>query len=132
MKVSKEGTVAEYGMLATDDIEEGEVLFTVPRAALLHPGTSEVSGLLEKGDNSCNYPSTCELTVYHGGFPAPDSPSPHCPLCPPTEKSSLESSSGWVPLLLALLYEYTSPRSHWRPYLSLWTDFKSLDHPMFW
>lgn len=96
VKVSREGTVAEYGMLATDDIEEGEVLFTIPRAALLHQGTSEVSSLLEK------------------------------------EKSSLESSSGWVALLLALLYEYTSPRSHWRPYLSLWTDFKSLDHPMFW
>lgn len=50
VKVSKEGTVAEYGMLATDDIEEGEVLFTIPRAALLHQGTSEVSSLLEKGD----------------------------------------------------------------------------------
>lgn len=51
VKVSKEGTVAEYGMLATDDIEEGEVLFTIPRAALLHQGTSEVSSLLEKGDD---------------------------------------------------------------------------------
>ncbi|XP_040894456.1 N-lysine methyltransferase setd6 [Toxotes jaculatrix] len=94
--VSKEGTVAEYGMLAKDDIEEGEVLFTIPRSALLHQGTTKVCALLEK------------------------------------EKSSLESSSGWVPLLLALLYEYTSSQSHWRPYLSLWTDFKTLDHPMFW
>uniref|UniRef100_A0A3Q4BU78 N-lysine methyltransferase SETD6 n=1 Tax=Mola mola TaxID=94237 RepID=A0A3Q4BU78_MOLML len=94
--VSKEGTVAHYGMLATDEIEEGEVLFTIPRSALLHQGTSKVSAVLEK------------------------------------EKSSLESSSGWVPLLLALLYEYTSPQSHWRPYLSLWTDFKTLDLPMFW
>lgn len=51
---------------------------------------------------------------------------------PSTEKSSLESSSGWVPLLLALLHEYTSSQSHWKPYLSLWTDFRSLDHPMFW
>ncbi|XP_034542284.1 N-lysine methyltransferase setd6 isoform X2 [Notolabrus celidotus] len=94
--VSKEGTVAEYGMLATDDIEEGEILFTIPRPALLHQGTTKVSALLEK------------------------------------EGSSLESSSGWVPLLLALLYEYTSSQSHWKPYLSLWTDFKTLDHPMFW
>ncbi|XP_065131694.2 N-lysine methyltransferase setd6 isoform X2 [Paramisgurnus dabryanus] len=45
---------------------------------------------------------------------------------------SLESGSGWVPLLLALLYEYTSPHSHWKPYLSLWPDFSTLDHPMFW
>nr|XP_046249593.1 N-lysine methyltransferase setd6 isoform X2 [Scatophagus argus] len=94
--VSKEGTVAEYGMLAKESIEEGEVLFTIPRSALLHQGTTQVSALLEK------------------------------------EKASLESSSGWVPLLLALLYEYTSSQSHWRPYLSLWTDFKTLDQPMFW
>ncbi|CAG5958471.1 unnamed protein product [Menidia menidia] len=46
--LSKEGTVADYGMLATDDIEEGEVLFTIPRAALLHQGTTKVSSLLEK------------------------------------------------------------------------------------
>lgn len=51
VKVSREGTVAEYGMLATDDVEEGEVLFTIPRAALLHQGTSEVSGLLDKGED---------------------------------------------------------------------------------
>ncbi|KAK9517089.1 hypothetical protein VZT92_024982 [Zoarces viviparus] len=94
--VSKEGTVAEYGMLAEDNIEEGEVLFTIPRSALLHQETTEVSVVLNK------------------------------------ESSSLESPSGWVPLLLTLLYEYTSPRSHWKPYLSLWTDFKTLDHPMFW
>ncbi|XP_008298936.1 N-lysine methyltransferase setd6 [Stegastes partitus] len=94
--VSKEGTAAEYGMLAKDNIEEGEVLFTIPRSALLHQGTTKVSALLEK------------------------------------EKSSLESSSGWVPLLLSLLYEYTTSQSHWKPYLSLWTNFKTLDHPMFW
>ncbi|XP_038563062.1 N-lysine methyltransferase setd6-like [Micropterus salmoides] len=94
--VSKEGTVAEYGMLAKDHIEEGEVIFTIPRSALLHQGTTKISALLEK------------------------------------EQSSLESSSGWVPLLLALLYEYTSSQSHWKPYLSLWTNFKTLDHPMFW
>ncbi|TMS05641.1 N-lysine methyltransferase setd6 [Larimichthys crocea] len=94
--VSKEGTVAEYGMLAKDDIDEGEVLFTIPRSALLHQGTTKISALLEK------------------------------------EGSSLESPSGWVPLLLSLLYEYTSSGSHWKPYLSLWTDFKTLDHPMFW
>nr|XP_057931509.1 N-lysine methyltransferase setd6 isoform X2 [Doryrhamphus excisus] len=94
--VSKEGTVADYGMFAGDHIEEGEVLFTIPRSALLHQGTTKVADLLER------------------------------------EKGSLESSSGWVPLLLALLYEYMSPQSHWRPYLSLWTDFKTLDHPMFW
>lgn len=48
--MSKDGTVAEYGMLAKEDIEEGEVLFTIPRSALLHHGTTKVSALLEKGD----------------------------------------------------------------------------------
>ncbi|XP_076590177.1 N-lysine methyltransferase setd6-like [Chaetodon auriga] len=94
--VSENGTVAGYGMLAKDNIEEGEVLFTIPRSALLHHGTTRVSALLEK------------------------------------ERSSLVSSSGWVPLLLALMYEHMSSESHWKPYLSLWTDFKTLDHPMFW
>uniref|UniRef100_A0A8B9HMP7 SET domain containing 6, protein lysine methyltransferase n=1 Tax=Astyanax mexicanus TaxID=7994 RepID=A0A8B9HMP7_ASTMX len=91
--LSKEGTVAEYGMLAKDDIEEGHVLFSIPRQALLFVGSESLS------------------------LPG---------------KECLESSSGWVPLLLALMYEYTCPDSHWRPYLSLWTDFKKLDHPMFW
>ncbi|XP_035399674.1 N-lysine methyltransferase SETD6 [Cygnus atratus] len=47
-------------------------------------------------------------------------------------QDSLQSQSGWVPLLLALLYEYTASTSPWRPYFALWEDFKSLDHPMFW
>ncbi|XP_047237692.1 N-lysine methyltransferase setd6 isoform X3 [Girardinichthys multiradiatus] len=94
--VSTVGTVADYGMLAKEDIEEGEVLFTIPRSALLHQETTKVSALLKK------------------------------------EKSFLESSSGWVPLLLALLYESTSSKSYWKPYLSLWPGFKALDHPMFW
>ncbi|XP_061863707.1 N-lysine methyltransferase SETD6 isoform X2 [Colius striatus] len=47
-------------------------------------------------------------------------------------QESLQSQSGWVPLLLALLHEYTAHSSHWQPYFSLWQDFRSLDHPMFW
>ncbi|KAJ8247385.1 hypothetical protein GJAV_G00245780 [Gymnothorax javanicus] len=94
--LSTEGTVAEYGMLARMDIEEGEVIFSIPRTALLFQGTTKVKATLEEG------------------------------------KMSLESASGWVPLLLALMWEYTSPESHWRPYLSLWPDLKVLDHPMFW
>ncbi|KAL7862586.1 hypothetical protein SRHO_G00115700 [Serrasalmus rhombeus] len=94
--LSKERTVAEYGMLAKEDIEQGHVLFSIPRNALLHQGTSTTKKVLEE------------------------------------EKGCLESSSGWVPLLLALMYEYTCAESHWKPYLSLWPDFRKLDHPMFW
>lgn len=47
--LSKEGTVAEYGMLAKEDIEEGHVLFSIPRPALLHQGTSKTKKVLEEG-----------------------------------------------------------------------------------
>lgn len=47
--LSKEGTVAAYGMLAKEDIEEGHVLFSIPRCALLHPGTSKIKKVLEEG-----------------------------------------------------------------------------------
>lgn len=96
VSLSHKGTVAEYGMLAKDDIEVGEVLFTVPRKAILHQGSSKVSDVLNK------------------------------------EKEMLKSASNWVPLLLGLLHEYTSTKSHWMSYLSLWNDFRKLDHPMFW
>ncbi|XP_043083568.1 N-lysine methyltransferase setd6 [Puntigrus tetrazona] len=94
--LSKEGTAAEYGMLAKEDIEEGHVLFSIPREVLLHQGNTNVKKVLEQG------------------------------------KKSLESASGWVPLLLCLLHEYTCTQSHWKPYLSLWPDFRKLDQPMFW
>ncbi|TRY54544.1 hypothetical protein DNTS_033408 [Danionella cerebrum] len=94
--LSKSGTVAEYGMLAKENIEEGHELFSIPRGALLHQGTTKVKKVLDEG------------------------------------KKYLESASGWVPLLLSLLYEYTSSQSHWKPYLSLWPDFSKLDQPMFW
>ncbi|XP_067327036.1 N-lysine methyltransferase SETD6 [Anolis sagrei] len=94
--VSREGTVADYGLVAREDLEAGEVLFSVPRTALLSQHTSPLAPLLQK------------------------------------EHASLESSSGWVPLLLCLLHESTDTHSRWAPYLSLWPGFSSLDLPMFW
>nr|XP_006128136.1 N-lysine methyltransferase SETD6 [Pelodiscus sinensis] len=94
--VSREGTVSDYGLLAGEDLQIGEVLFSVPRAALLSQHTTSIRSLLE------------------------------------TDEASLESQSGWVPLLLALLHEYTASDSQWRPYFALWPDFSSMDHPMFW
>ncbi|XP_053255352.1 N-lysine methyltransferase SETD6 isoform X2 [Podarcis raffonei] len=96
VSVSREGTVADYGMVAREDIEAGEVLFTIPRTAVLSQYTSPLSSLLEK------------------------------------EQASLESQSGWVPLLLSLLHESTASDSRWGPYFSLWPNFSGLDHPMFW
>ncbi|XP_068024490.1 N-lysine methyltransferase SETD6 isoform X2 [Melanerpes formicivorus] len=95
VRLSREGAVAGYGLLAAEELERGEVLFTVPRTALLSQHTSSIGGLLQEA------------------------------------QESLQSQSGWVPLLLALLHEYTASNSWWQPYFSLWQDFSSLDHPMF-
>ncbi|XP_054856731.1 N-lysine methyltransferase SETD6 [Eublepharis macularius] len=46
--VSREGTVADYGLIAREDLQAGEVLFTIPRTALLSQHTSSLSSLLEK------------------------------------------------------------------------------------
>ncbi|XP_067905905.1 N-lysine methyltransferase setd6 isoform X1 [Heterodontus francisci] len=94
--VSKEGTVADYGLVAKDEIEEGELLFSVPRSAVLSQHTTTISDLLKKED------------------------------------AALESQSGWVPLLLSMMFEITNSESRWKPYFSLWPDFRTLHHPMFW
>lgn len=50
----------------------------------------------------------------------------------PAERGALQSQSGWVPLLLALLHELQAPASRWSPYFALWPELGSLEHPMFW
>ncbi|XP_059988064.1 N-lysine methyltransferase SETD6 isoform X5 [Lagenorhynchus albirostris] len=47
--VSRQGTVAGYGMVARESVQPGELLFAVPRAALLSQHTCSISGLLERG-----------------------------------------------------------------------------------
>lgn len=47
--VSRQGTVAGYGMVALESVQPGELLFAVPRSALLSPHTCSISGLLERG-----------------------------------------------------------------------------------
>ncbi|XP_072277372.1 N-lysine methyltransferase SETD6 [Pyxicephalus adspersus] len=94
--VSAEGTAAQYGVMARQDLAAGEVVFTIPRSALLSQHTSRIQNLLEK------------------------------------ERRSLESASGWVPLLLALMYEATDGGSPWAPYFGLWPQLVPPDLPMFW
>ncbi|PNI63540.1 SETD6 isoform 1 [Pan troglodytes] len=93
--VSRQGTVAGYGMVARESVQAGELLFVVPRAALLSQHTCSIRGLLER------------------------------------ERVALQSQSGWVPLLLALLHELQAPASRWRPYFALWPELGRLEHPMF-
>lgn len=47
--VSRQGTVAGYGMVARESVQPGELLFAVPRSVLLSPHTCSISGLLERG-----------------------------------------------------------------------------------
>ncbi|VTJ52194.1 Hypothetical predicted protein [Marmota monax] len=94
--VSRQGTVAGYGMVTRESVLPGELLFAVPRAALLSPHTCSIRGLLER------------------------------------ERDALQSQSGWVPLLLALLHELQAPASLWSPYFALWPELDRLEHPMFW
>ncbi|XP_044111971.1 N-lysine methyltransferase SETD6 [Neovison vison] len=94
--VSRQGTVAGYGMVARESVRPGELLFAVPRAALLSQHTCSIGGLLER------------------------------------ERGALQSQSGWVPLLLALLHELQAPASPWSPYFALWPELGRLEHPMFW
>ncbi|XP_055268613.1 N-lysine methyltransferase SETD6 isoform X2 [Moschus berezovskii] len=93
--VSRQGTVAGYGMVARESVQPGELLFAVPRAALLSQHTCSISGVLER------------------------------------ERGALQSQSGWVPLLLALLHEMQAPASPWSPYFALWPELGRLEHPMF-
>ncbi|KAI0221293.1 N-lysine methyltransferase SETD6 [Lamellibrachia satsuma] len=94
--IGRDGSCAQFGMVATADIAEGEHLFEIPQHLLLTPDTSAIAQLLHK------------------------------------ERDCIKSRSGWVPLLLALMYEYTNPTSRWRPYTRLLPDFDELDLPMFW
>ena len=42
------------------------------------------------------------------------------------------SASGWLPLILAIMYERLNPESKWRPYLDAFPNFDDIELPMFW
>ncbi|KAM9301684.1 N-lysine methyltransferase SETD6 [Gastrophryne carolinensis] len=94
--VSPTEAVAQYGMMAAEELQAGEIVFSIARSALLSQRSARIHRLLEE------------------------------------EGDSLQSSSGWVPLLIALLYEATAPDSPWAPYFNLWPQLEPPDLPMFW
>lgn len=120
--MSRQGTVAGYGMVAQESVQPGELLFAVPRAVLLSQHTCSISGLLELGG--------------HASWGWDTAAGPRAALAisslSPSERGALQSQSGWVPLLLALLHELQAPASPWTPYFALWPELGSLEHPMFW
>ena len=46
--------------------------------------------------------------------------------------SRLEETSGWIPLLLALMHEMKTDKSFWAPYLNLCPSIEGFNQPMFW
>ena len=42
------------------------------------------------------------------------------------------NESGWAPLLLAFMYEYTKKDSMWAPYFAILPTPEQLQHPHFW
>ncbi|XP_070616657.1 N-lysine methyltransferase SETD6 [Erythrolamprus reginae] len=90
-------------------------------------GTADAYGLvaresLRAGEELFRIPRTALLSQHTGAL---------APLLR-EEAASLRSPSGWVPLLVSLLYECTASASRWGPYFSLWPQFAHLDQPMFW
>ncbi|XP_069595678.1 N-lysine methyltransferase SETD6 isoform X2 [Ranitomeya imitator] len=47
-------------------------------------------------------------------------------------QENLKSRSGWVSLLISLMYEATDESSPWAPYFGLWPQLSAPDLPMFW
>eukprot|EP00111_Clytia_hemisphaerica_P006549 TCONS_00018965-protein len=101
--VDYEGTSHRYGMKAKEDIRKGETLFKIPRKLLLDPDSGTLSAPLQEYD-----------------------------IWLQTIGRSLDESSGWVPLLITLMYEFKKDDSFWRPYLDLIPDTKGFGHPLFW
>ena len=58
MSVTRQGSCAQIGMVAKDDIKEGEVLFEIPRKLLLDHTTTELNIL---SDSKLYFVSTLSI-----------------------------------------------------------------------
>lgn len=103
VKVDFVGTSHRYGMVATKDIKKGETLFVIPRTVLLHSDNGKIA------DRIVDYEDWLDDI-----------------------ERSLDVSSGWIPLLLTLMFEYNNKNSFWAPYLRLMPEAKEFGHPFFW
>jgi len=55
-----------------------------------------------------------------------------CSIALSLSKWEFNDLSGWVKLLLCLMFEYTSKTSKWKPYMNFLPSVKCIDQPMFW
>ena len=49
VKIGRENSCAQYGMVAVSDIQAGETLFQIPRHLLISPETCAIKHYLAKG-----------------------------------------------------------------------------------
>jgi len=62
VRIGKEGSCDRYGMVATSNIEQDEVLFTIPKNALLCPQTCSIQKILKDNSEDLSSPSNwCQL-----------------------------------------------------------------------
>ena len=126
MTVREDGSCHRFGMIALEDLDDGESVFKIPRNVLLEPNTSSISKTILEFEKNLPEIDT-RYSAMHGT---------HCllfMLIPPSNIfSSFLPRNKWLPLLLTLLYEYTNPTSKWRPYLDLVPSETVLNQPIFW
>lgn len=112
-------SVSGRGMIAVDDIQEGEVLFQIPRSMLLSPSTCSIAKTLR-------YLEPDEEAGFHDVTEGSDESS--------TSDDDVNESSkrSWAALLIALMVEWTTDTSKWTPYLKALPRLNTLTHPHFW
>lgn len=98
-----------------------------PKVIVTRHGTVSKFGMVAISDIKCG---DCLFQVPRENILMPET----CTIASLLSRSSptISSDSGWVPLLLALMYEYNNPQSPWRPYLDLVPDREDLDLPICW
>lgn len=112
------GTCSGLGMTAKRRVRAGESLFVAPRRSLLSPATGRLSTALRSAG----------LAVGDEEEGTQDSESD----ASSSSSSQANSGSGWAPLLLTLVAEYSAEASPWKAYLRLMADSPDLDLPLLW
>ena len=125
--MTSEGVVHGRGMVAAAAIAAEEVLFEIPRPALLSAKTSAF------GDDDGQYRSPCACSCKQprlSPFTSLTSPPTH----PDGAVEDAEAAAfGWAPLLFAMMAERErGAASPWAPYYGVLPQPEELGHPHFW
>ena len=116
--MTSKGVKSGRGMVARATIENDELLFSIPRSALLLPQTSAIADVVALLAPAPSQPADSDDEDEEGSEAEKD--------------PSSGSGSSWAPLLLTFMFEYVNPTSKWKPYFSLLPKKEDLQHPHFW